>query len=582
MASIHKYRTCSGILFTLFTSLLLMSNVLIAQSIPTPCGTVVADADGNKYTTKDFGRAGCWMTQNLRTYTSKKGGPKINPGYVLPNANTINIHTPAIIHSTDSAIRYYESHTDSLIDGVVVVSNDVFTQKFGLLYSWYQAMDGSMIAGARGICPKGWHIPTDAEWSLLEGVIGAALSGDTAGWNKAIDFRGSATMLSASMKAGVKYYGEAGKTTDLYLWNNASVLNSSRISGFNVYPAGSILTNGIEGNNFGRFAYMWTSSMDNRGKPWFRDFSYVNNGVFRHVTNREYSFSVRCKQNGTGDTSIIKVPVSTIDEALGVGCTSVKDAEGNIYSAKYYGEAGCWMTQNLRTYTNIDGGPKMNHGYWTKDGGLIRIDQPNLARNKGKLLQYYEHPDQKKGDQLTVTYDAFAEKFGLLYNWKQVMNGGVKEGVRGICPEGWHIPTDAEWSQLEKTIGMSYGVAISEDTTGWSTVDYGRTMTPHLGTAMKLNENFYGDAVLPSFRWQWGETGDPLLVNVSGFGIVPAGGVDTDDNTPMSFGSNAYFWSSTRHNSIYAWHRGFGVSGADIHRLAESVSYSFSVRCKKN
>jgi len=42
----------------------------------------------------------------------------------------------------------------------------------GMVYQWSAAMDGSTVAGAQGVCPTGWHIPTDVEWKTLEGSLG--------------------------------------------------------------------------------------------------------------------------------------------------------------------------------------------------------------------------------------------------------------------------------------------------------------------------------------------------------------------------------------------------------------------------
>jgi uncharacterized protein (TIGR02145 family) len=118
----------------------------------------VQDSDGNSYLVAAFGAAGCWMTQNLRTTNGLTAGTH----YYYPSSDANFITTPS---------SEWDSH-----------------KEYGLLYDWYTATKRSNYPEVeesndpdqtvyQGICPAGWHIPSDWEWSQLEDVINKDASG---------------------------------------------------------------------------------------------------------------------------------------------------------------------------------------------------------------------------------------------------------------------------------------------------------------------------------------------------------------------------------------------------------------------
>ena len=88
---------------------------------------------------------------------------------------------------------------------------------------------------------------------------------------------------------------------------------------------------------------------------------------------------------------------------------TIKDIDGNIYRTIKIGDQ-VWMAENLKVTKAPDGTP----------------------------VQSYFYMD----DSL-----AFG-KYGRLYKWETAMNGSKKENTQGIAPEGWHIPSDADWQKL--------------------------------------------------------------------------------------------------------------------------------------
>jgi uncharacterized protein (TIGR02145 family) len=149
----------------------------------------------------------------------------------------------------------------------------------------------------------------------------------------------------------------------------------------------------------------------------------------------------------------------------------------------------------------------------------------------------------------------------------------VKGGGRGICPMGWHIPTDREWAaMLDKVEGAGSGSTYSTSQTGtdWWGVDAGKKLksaatftTTDPGTGSWLDNANRG-------------------TNEFGFGMVPAGYRGINGSQFLHRGTNVYYWSSSVASATYAWRRLFGSSHAQVNRYNNSRSRGFSVRCIKD
>ena len=143
--------------------------------------------------------------------------------------------------------------------------------------------------------------------------------------------------------------------------------------------------------------------------------------------------------------------------------------------------------------------------------------------------------------------------FGVFYNWPAAMNGcdsshAIPSGVRGICPEGWHLPSDGEWDILVNYLGGQYTAGIEmKSSSGW---------------------NEYN-----------GESGDGD--NSSGFNGLAAGSRHNDGGF-YNLGFNAIFWSSTGCGDNSAWYRYLGYFQKGVYRYISNKRYGFSVRCVKD
>ena len=155
-------------------------------------------------------------------------------------------------------------------------------------------------------------------------------------------------------------------------------------------------------------------------------------------------------------------------------------------------------------------------------------------------------------DVATAKATANYTTYGVLYNWTAAMNGVASSdsnpsGVQGACPEGWHLPSDAEWTTLSDYLGG---------------ISYAGGKLKEAGTA----------------HWNSPNTG---ATNESGFTALP-GGYRRNDGIFYFIGSNGYWWSSTDHNTSSAWYRNLCNSYSDVFRYTSTKDIGFSVRCVRD
>lgn len=208
---------------------------------PFICGDILTDArDSKTYATVPIGSQ-CWMKQGLNVGT-RINGAITQDGYSGTTCGTIE--------------KYCYDDTDANCD-----SNNNPNYPDGGLYQWNQAMCGSTVAGVQGICPTGWHLPTDAEICTLEQAVDASITCGSTGW------RGTdgGTKLKPNGASG---------------WEGNLVGNNS--GGF-----GSRTT----------YGFFWSSSEYDASSAWRR---YLRSGyatVARDFNSKTYGFSVRCVKN---------------------------------------------------------------------------------------------------------------------------------------------------------------------------------------------------------------------------------------------------------------------------------------------
>ena len=203
----------------------------------------------------------------------------------------------------------------------------------------------------------------------------------------------------------------------------------------------------------------------------------------------------------------------------------VTDFDGNRYNTVQIGSQ-CWMKENLRV------------------GTMINSEEEQTDNN---IIEKYCY----------VYYVNYCNIYGGLYQWDEMMQYSTDEGVQGICPEGWHLPTDAEWRTLEMSLGMTQ---LQADSVGWRGTDEGG----------KLKESSSDYWLAPNLG----------ATNSSGFSGLP-GGNRSVNGLEYNLTSAAFFWSSNEH-SPGAWIRYLHYTSAQVYRAGYDKANGFSVRCIMN
>lgn len=217
-------------------------NNVVAQQIPPMCPTTVTDVDGNVYPVVQIGGQ-CWMAANLRTAHYSDGSiiPHVTDGYAWGQQNT-------------GAWCNYDNDPAN-------------NATYGKIYNWFAAANP-------GICPLGWHAPTDAEWMTLESTLGVpAEELNIEGWH------GVAQNVGGQMK-----------TIDLWNSPNTGATNSS---GFSSMPSGSRSSDG-DFYLVGTDGPMWSSSEASELYARYRSLKYYQTGVLRHFFFKEVGLCMRC------------------------------------------------------------------------------------------------------------------------------------------------------------------------------------------------------------------------------------------------------------------------------------------------
>ncbi len=244
--------------------------------------------------------------------------------------------------------------------------------------------------------------------------------------------------------------------------------------------------------------------------------------------------------NEYGEDSEVKVDYIRVNAPLsGLPCPdaeTVADDDGNLYRTVQIGSQ-CWMAENLRV------------------GRFVPCFSAQDRQTDNGIAEHYRYQNE------VWNY----EEYGGLYEWGEAMayapsDDGPTGSTRGICPAGWHLPTDEEWKTLERTLGMPEDdVNLPED------VKWRGTEEAH-----HLRET-------GTSHW----TTDIASTNFSGFTALPGGWRNETSGDFMQLGEFAVFWTATEFPDGWhqnAWVRAIGFVG-QIGRFSNDMRSGASVRC---
>ena len=289
----------------------------------------------------------------------------------------------------------------------------------------------------------------------------------------------------------------------------------------------------------GSSAQFYNRSINNT-VSWLWDFGDGNTSVSQnpshtYSTGGTYTVSLTVTNSYGSDTETKTGYLTVTDPII--------DYDGNIYQTVQIGNQ-LWMKENLKT-THYADGTALTDG---KGAGDISGDTTTKY-----YFAYYDN-------------ESYVAVYGRLYTWAAVMNGASgsetnPDRAQGVCPDGWHVPGDDEWKELEMHLGMSEKEA---NTTNWRGTDEGA----------KLKES--------GFNGLWRYSGTLYIGNnKSGFTALPAGSRLYNESF-RNLGERANFWSATESFSSYAWCRRLYYNYAEVYRYDDYKSRGYSVRCVKD
>lgn len=284
-----------------------------------PVTETLYDSEGNDYRTADFGDAGRWMTQNLRSR-------------MVGICGTVDLSN-ADVNAEWAEPRFF--YPEGLSGGGNGKPTSNWTPQWGYLYNWAAATNkkggstGKLLFGAeedsgntnpdvtqqiQGICPKGWHLPSDKEWNDLKEAIGLNPQLYTQTISNISDWDDTWRTHEGSRGNNLGTYMKAKNSILANIPSNGDSrpYDVSAKRGFDALLVGNAERGNF--NLFGKYAFFWSSSADDTSKgsanpgAWMHQVeanpSYPGSQgmVTRVRSERYYLYSVRCKQDGTGKT----------------------------------------------------------------------------------------------------------------------------------------------------------------------------------------------------------------------------------------------------------------------------------------
>jgi len=220
----------------------------------------------------------------------------------------------------------------------------------------------------------------------------------------------------------------------------------------------------------------------------------------------------------------------TFQFAFNIPCPGMPTVtyEGQVYNTVQV-FSQCWMKENLNAGVMIQG-------------------TQNMTDNSIMEKYCYDNLESK------------CNVWGGLYQWNEMMQYTTQNGAQGICPSGWHIPTDLEWKILEGSVDNQFGIG-AEEWNGW----YFRGCD--VGYRLRSTTGWY---------YYYGGIG----IDSHGFKLLPGGGRFTDGSFIQSL-NHAWLWSSDRDIGNYAWGR-LIYTFSESCRNSYHCEYGYSIRCLRD
>jgi uncharacterized protein (TIGR02145 family) len=211
---------------------LLLVLMLIGFEFTLILGQVVKDIDGNVYATTTIGKQ-IWMAENLKTSKFNDGKPI---SLVSEGMKWNALKTPAYCWLNNK-----------------IENKEVY----GALYNWYAV-------NTNKLCPKGWHVPSNSEWTALTTFLG-----------------------------DINFAGDKLKDSGTDFWTN-SLSTGTNDFDFTALPGGTRLSDGSYPTFANSYAVWWSSTAFDGTRAWNRGLYFSSSKVFKGYESNRSGFSVRC------------------------------------------------------------------------------------------------------------------------------------------------------------------------------------------------------------------------------------------------------------------------------------------------
>ena len=299
----------------------------------------------------------------------------------------------------------------------------------------------------------------------------------------------------------------------------------------------------------GYISNIWCESIVEKGICW----STMPNPdtSFNHCTSNNVSSSFTCDITGLLPGGVYYVRAYAIND-IGIGYSeqrvfstnhpcpgdpTITDIDGNVYNTVLIGDQ-CWMRENLRV-THFADNTEITLG------DTHSLTQPHRYAPANSIANVFA--------------------YGYLYNWAAVMHGEESSvanpsGVQGICPGGWHVPGDSEWTQLIDYVSSHDAYYCGEDNSSIAKALASSSLWNACGEACSV-----GDEAVSN--------------NLTDFSALPAG---LYDQSGQYLGERTYLWSSTSSSDSNVWLRKLQFDQTVVSRIEDTKSGGFSVRCVRD
>jgi len=411
--------------------------------------------------------------------------------------------------------------------------------------SWQETIyypDTILIMGGIGI----EDYEADAQFSLSQNIpnpfngvsdFSLQLPEDDAVTISVFDLNGKKiTEVQQTLSRGIHAFRVFISTPQTYLLSVNSGIDHASIKIINTGNAGKNRIEYLSGGNKMPISYQLKSAKGETENPFDLGDSMEYVGYATINGAAVESDVIRQVQTGSESIDLVFTPV-VVDGQPCSGTPTLTDADGNVYNTVQIGTQ-CWMKENLRATEYANGTTIL------------------LGNSMSYSTAYRYYPDNNANN---------VSAYGYLYNWAAVMDGSVSSsanpsGVQGICPTGWHVPSDAEWTQLTDYVSSQSQYVCGSDNT-------------YIAKALASQTGWLSSSV----TCEVGNT--PSANNTTGFSALPAGYYNGSYN---NFSSNATIWSATQSFDDSAYYRNLYYASAGMDNVNYNKNCGFSVRCVRD